>query len=167
MQHKIKNRNVPIKFKTIDCVKYKEQCIKYNISNTPSIKFLIDNNIVDYNGKMNLNGFMSFLKDNVDNDNNNDNNNYNKLILFYTEWCGYSKQFMPIWTQFKKLIKENRVNIKLVEVDCELMENKKIAKKFGVLGYPTIKFVTNNGKIIDYDKPRTLDELQKFIMNNL
>ena len=46
----------------------------------------------------------------------------NKLVLYYTNWCGHSKNFLPIWEQIKQTASENNIYV-TEQYDC--------------VGYPT------------------------------
>jgi hypothetical protein len=120
------------------------------------------------------------------NDNNNDNNNdnkieqkrmimretlentfsKNKLCLYYTEWCGYSRQFLPEWKKLKSeiLSSELKNKIDIIEYNCE--NDKEICMKSNVRGYPTIIFhKLENGEIknIPYDGQRDSQSILKFL----
>ena len=79
------------------------------------------------------------------------------LKLYYTEWCGWSKRFLPVWEQLEK----SNLWCKLVKINCE--NNKGLCAN--VPGYPYIT-LEKNGKQIDYNGDRTYDDLIKFINNN-
>lgn len=57
------------------------------------------------------------------------------LVEFYAPWCGHCKALEPEWNEAAAALKGS---VKLAKVDCT--ENERIAQKFGVQGYPTIKF---------------------------
>jgi thiol-disulfide isomerase/thioredoxin len=89
------------------------------------------------------------------------------LYFFYTNWCPHCKNAMPVWKQFKtemnnKTIKGNQINF--IEVDCE--KDKKLADKFNVKGYPTIKLVKGN-QVIEYDAKPNVETLHEFINTSL
>jgi len=86
------------------------------------------------------------------------------IILFYAPWCGHCKKIMPIWD---KLTKQNNSNVNVIKVNCD--ENKDLATKHKIKGFPTIKFLPqgilntlpDNAK--EYNSSRTLSSLQQFI----
>lgn len=89
------------------------------------------------------------------------------LYFFYTNWCPHCKKAMPAWKQFKtemkdKVVKGKKLNF--IEVDCE--KEKKVADKFNVKGYPTIKLV-NNSQVIEYDAKPDVKTLHEFINTSL
>ena len=87
-----------------------------------------------------------------------------ELNLYYTEWCGYSQRFLPVWAEFEQYAASNNLNIKLNKIDCD----KEKEKCQSIPGFPTI-ILSKNGKQIsmDYKYPRTVDGLKKFIAENL
>ncbi len=79
------------------------------------------------------------------------------LKLYYTNWCGWSQKFLPVWTQLVKNVK----NIAFVQLDCE--KQKSLCE--GVPGFPYI-VLEKNGKKINYNGDRSYDDLVKFLKNN-
>mmetsp|Transcript_51418 Transcript_51418/g.122422 ORF Transcript_51418/g.122422 Transcript_51418/m.122422 type:complete len:694 (+) Transcript_51418:49-2130(+) len=83
------------------------------------------------------------------------------LIEFYAPWCGHCKQLAPI---YEKVAKNLNGMVKVAAVDCD--ENKALATKLGVRGYPSIKvfpveksfnpYTKKHAKVpTDYAGPRT------------
>lgn len=90
-----------------------------------------------------------------------------KLVLYYTNWCGYSKMFLPEWEKLKK--SPNKDILVLEEVDCE--KNKE--KCTQVPGYPTVLLYTSSGKVVQFEKnkegkmySRNVEGLIRFISDN-
>jgi thiol-disulfide isomerase/thioredoxin len=78
-----------------------------------------------------------------------------ELLYFHMEGCGYCKKFEPIWMALKNKIK----GIKLVKINGP--ENRKLATKFKVSGYPTIILIKGKYNIV-YEGKRDINELIKF-----
>lgn len=76
------------------------------------------------------------------------------FVEFYAPWCGHCKTLAPEWAELATNLKGE---VKVAKVDAT--ENKEAAGRFGVKGYPTIKFFPGGKKdddsAIDYDGPRT------------
>ncbi len=87
------------------------------------------------------------------------------FYYFYTKWCPHCKSATPIIKDFKTKIQENNnlfndVYINFIDVDCE--KDKKVADKFSIQGYPTIKLVYNS-KVFEYDAKPDLNTLNEFL----
>ena len=97
--------------------------------------------------------------------NKNDNNGDDILVMyFYTDWCPYCKKAEPEWNKFKKFVdNKNKIidyKIHLLSVNCD--EKKRIADKYEVDGYPTVKLLYKN-KTYDFDAKVTKDNLVEFL----
>lgn len=57
------------------------------------------------------------------------------FVEFYAPWCGHCKALEPEWNQAASDMKGK---VKFAKVDAT--ENEKLAQRFGVSGYPTIKY---------------------------
>jgi len=87
------------------------------------------------------------------------------FTIYYAKWCGHCKTALPEFNKLKNAdivdSDGNKVNFKTV--DCE--ENRELAKKENINGYPTIKMY-KNGSSIDYNGERTKESMENFIRNN-
>jgi len=81
-----------------------------------------------------------------------------KIINFDTEWCGFSKQFKPVWNRFMNNVDSEK--IKCENINCD--ENPDICKKYNITGYPTVKLIKDNDEY-DFDGRRTVDDLNIFV----
>ena len=57
------------------------------------------------------------------------------FLEFYAPWCGHCKKLEPIWNEFAAKIGGQ---VKVGKVDATV--ETELAKRFGVRGYPQIKF---------------------------
>jgi protein disulfide-isomerase A6 len=57
------------------------------------------------------------------------------LVDFYAPWCGHCKKLEPEWNEAASKLKGS---VKFGKVDAT--ENGALAQKYGVKGYPTIKY---------------------------
>ena len=88
-----------------------------------------------------------------------------KISLYYTKWCGYSKQILPEWDKFVDHLNSNNLNDTMIveKIDCE--KDKEKCKKIN--GYPTIILEKKNGQQMTMtNQPRTKEGLIKFIQEN-
>lgn len=89
------------------------------------------------------------------------------IIIFKTEWCPICTDALKTngqWEKFKSLIKSRNsyMDYKIVvsEVDCD--EKPKIADKYNIDAYPTVKLIYK-GDIYTYDAQINAINLLKFI----
>lgn len=82
--------------------------------------------------------------------------NKNLFVKFFAPWCGHCKQLAPIWEELDGTIKD----VTVAEVDCTVETD--ICSKYGVQGYPTLKFLQHSGEVIDYDGARGKEDLSKW-----
>jgi len=95
------------------------------------------------------------------------------VALFYAEWCGHCKTFKPEFEKAKKSLDGKKSNspelkdkkVRFEKIDCD--ENKDLAKKYDISGYPTVKIITDDGDAIDYDGKRSFEGLQKYLNMNV
>ena len=74
----------------------------------------------------------------------------------------------PAWDQLGDAFSGSK-DVIIVDVDCTKSDNKDLCGKFGVQGYPTIKYFSGStGPLGDaYQGGRTFDDLKKFADENL
>ena len=77
-----------------------------------------------------------------------------KISLYYANWCGHCKNFMPQWNALKEFLKNKNVTYEEFEdtKDTDIISSKNIQ------GFPTIK-ITKNNQEYDYYGERTIDAI--------
>jgi thiol-disulfide isomerase/thioredoxin len=94
------------------------------------------------------------------------------VALFYAPWCGHCKTFKP---HFEKAMSEldgkksgkgelKGKTIRFAKINCDEDENKPLAKKYDVAGYPTVKILKDDGTDIEYDGERSLEGMKKYLV---
>lgn len=90
---------------------------------------------------------------------NNFENTKLKVFNFNTTWCGYSKQYQPVWNAFVDSLKDSD-NIEVIDAKCDDNKYSELLKKYDVEGFPTVVIVDNKG-FKKYEGPRTVNGLRK------
>jgi hypothetical protein len=88
--------------------------------------------------------------------------------MYYTQWCGYSKIFLPEWKIVKdKISRELGNSVAFEEYDCDTSKEK--CYNDGINGYPSVTLRKQDGSIINYpdNYPRTADLVVDFIKKNI
>jgi protein disulfide-isomerase-like protein len=84
------------------------------------------------------------------------------IVMFYANWCGHCKTLKPKYEAAKKILKNKNISGMLAAVDAS--RETEVANKFGVKGYPTLKYFENGEFKFDV-KLRDTDSIVKFMEN--
>jgi len=88
--------------------------------------------------------------------------NKHVFVEFYAPWCGHCKHLAPIWEKLASVFK-NEPNVVIANVDAD--KHKDIGSKYGVSGFPTLKFFGKDSKAEGkpYNGQRELADLVKYV----
>merc|ERR1712065_8297 len=79
-------------------------------------------------------------------------------VKFFAPWCGHCKNMAADWETLSNTIK----GVTVAEVDCPLPDSKPLCEKYGVRGYPTLKFF-KDGTVYQYNRPRKVQDWVDFV----
>jgi len=90
--------------------------------------------------------------------------NKNVLVEFYAPWCGHCKKLAPDYEKVAKIF-SSEPDIVIANLDAT--ENRAPAEKFGVSGYPTLKWFPKDNKAgVAYEGGRGVEDFVKYINEN-
>lgn len=84
------------------------------------------------------------------------------FAFFFAPRCGHCKNTMPEWEKFESM---NNTDVKLVKINCD--ENKELAQKYGIQGFPTFYYLPNGlnnpDSKVEYKGDRSLSAWLEFL----
>jgi len=92
----------------------------------------------------------------------------NLLVMFYAPWCGHCKKMKPEYAEAAKRVNTaNEIEgTRLCAVDCDNKDlNEGVCSKYGVRGFPTIKYFSDGEEKMKYKFPRKTDSIIKFLQS--
>jgi protein disulfide-isomerase A6 len=93
------------------------------------------------------------------------NSGKNAFIKFYAPWCGHCKAMAPDWNKLADDYADSS-SVLIADVDCTV--HQAVCSKFGVSGYPTVKYFKDGNKEgAAYNGARKLADLKKFTEETL
>lgn len=86
------------------------------------------------------------------------------FVKFQAPWWGHCKKLKPDWDKLGGVFNKADSKALIADVDCTADTGKKVCEKYGVEGYPTIKYFTattgDDGE--KYEEARDYNALKKF-----
>jgi len=166
----------------VDCDEHKSVCSKYGVSGYPTIQWFPKGSLEPkkYEGQRTAEALAEFVNteggtnvklatipssvvvltpetfDSVVLDETKD-----VLVEFYAPWCGHCKSLAPIYEKVASVFKLDE-GVVIANLDAD--KHRDLAEKYGVTGFPTLKFFPKGNKAgEDYDGGRDLGDFVKFI----
>lgn len=78
------------------------------------------------------------------------------FLKFYAPWCGHCKRLAPV---LQELAPKLKGKMAIGHIDCTI--EKKLCNRYGVKGYPTLKFA-RDGDVYDYPGSRSAEDIIDF-----
>lgn len=84
------------------------------------------------------------------------------LVEFFAPWCGHCKTLAPVYEELAQAFDHVQDKLSIAKVDADA--NRSLGKRFGVQGFPTLKwFDGKSEKPVEYNGARDLESLKKFV----
>ncbi|KAF7336633.1 Disulfide isomerase [Mycena venus] len=84
------------------------------------------------------------------------------LVEFFAPWCGHCKNLAPVYEELADAFAHAKDKVVIAKVDAD-GEGKPLGSKYGVTGYPTLKWFKGDGTHEPYEGGRDLDALAALI----
>ncbi|XP_066306280.1 protein disulfide isomerase-like 2-2 [Miscanthus floridulus] len=166
----------------VDCDEHKSLCSKYGVSGYPTIQWFPKGSLEPkkYEGQRTAEALAEFVNteggtnvklatipssvvvltpetfDSIVLDEAKD-----VLVEFYAPWCGHCKSLAPTYEKVASVFKLDE-GVVIANLDAD--KYRDLAEKYGVTGFPTLKFFPKGNKAgEDYDGGRDLGDFVKFI----
>ena len=62
------------------------------------------------------------------------------VALFYVDWCGYCRNFMPVFGEFANKYKND---YSFAAINCDNPQYKNLVEEFHIMGFPSLFIIDN------------------------
>jgi protein disulfide-isomerase A6 len=170
----------------VDADAHKDLAGEFGVRGYPTLKFFPKGwrkgmEVQNYDGERTADAIINYIKDNANarpkrissavveltarnfNDIVKDPTKH-VLVEFYAPWCGHCKRLAPDYEKVGNAFR-NEPDVIIAKIDADNKDHKEISSRYGVTGFPTIKFFskTNKNDPEDYNLPRDVDSFVKFV----
>ncbi|KAG6877802.1 hypothetical protein C0993_003776 [Termitomyces sp. T159_Od127] len=83
------------------------------------------------------------------------------LVEFYAPWCGHCKNLAPTYEDLADAFSGVKDKIVIAKVDAD--NDKTLAHKYNIKGFPTLKWFDAKGEVEPYESGRDLESLAAFV----
>lgn len=90
------------------------------------------------------------------------------FIFFRLEGCTPCEQTIPQWDEMVKLMENGEDDVIVAKIESQLINGvkQKDGSNFNVRSFPSIKFINEDGNVLDYDGDRSKEDLVRWVQKN-
>nr|CCA26649.1 protein disulfideisomerase putative [Albugo laibachii Nc14] len=89
------------------------------------------------------------------------------LVKFYSPSCGHCVRMAPAYAEAAKTLVEEDTEDQVYLAKVDATVHKKLAERFKVQGFPTLKFFKKDQEPVEFDGGRQTDEILKWIKKRM